>query len=437
MAYGRRGGASIELDRVWTGVGTGIGAAATTRGAIVAAYFAADRWVTVTRFDPSRREACSVRLPSRFRGWDAHNSLAVAIAPDDTVHIVGNMHASPLFYARGAARDVGSIHAAKMIGRDEQRATYPRFLHDSGGNLMLMYRAGGSGNGNWLLNGWKGGQWRRIGAIFVDRDSQGPVSAYPSAFRTGADGSVHVAVMWRRTPDVASNFAVTYARTRDFRTWFRSDGRPITAPLGPDTMDRVEAAGEHAGLVNRVDLAIAADGAPVILYPRYAAAPGKARYDAANGAAIVAARPVHGKWRIVEIAHARTPSIVAGKGSLPNLPAVWILDQQPGAARVRIAFPGRDRRRLRIDLQTLATGADVGDARPIPAQSPPFPKGMEDVSARQAIVQVNGVDGRIIGTLRWFAQGAHGDTPRACSITAPVACDPPASPLLWTLGTAP
>lgn len=425
----RRAGASIELARVWTGVGTAIGAAATARGQIFAAYFDADRWVTVTRFDSVRRESCSIRLPSRFAGWDAHNGLAVAIAPDDTVHVAGNMHASPLFYARGNVRDVGSLRPAPMIGRDELRATYPRFLHDGAGNLVFMYRTGGSGNGSWLLNRWQGGRWQRIGPIFADRDHSGPVSAYPSTFRTGADGYVHVAVVWRRTPDVASNFAVSYARTQDFQTWFTSTGRTIAAPLSPDTMDMVENVGEGAGLVNRFDLALAADGTPVILYPRYAATTGKVRYDAA----IVAARPGRFGWRLREIAVSRTPSIVAGKGALPNLPAVWILDQQPGSARVRIAFPGRDRRRLQLDLKTLAAVPDVGDAdgaRPVTVPSPAFPKGMEDVSTRQAIVLENGVDGRRVGTLRWFAQVAHGDKPRTCSSSASRACDPPAAPLL-------
>ncbi len=435
-----RGGGAIELDRVWTGVGTAIGAAATARGQIFAAYFDADRWATVTRFDPLRRVSCSIRLPSRFSGWDAHNSLAVAIAPDDTVHVVGNMHASPLFYARGTVRDVGSIRPASMIGRDELRATYPRFLHDGNGNLVFMYRTGGSGNGSWLLNRWQDGRWQRIGSIFADRDRKGPVSAYPSSFRTGADGYVHVAVVWRRTPDVASNFAVSYARTKNFQTWFTANGRSIAAPLSPDTMDLVENVGEDAGLVNRLDLALLADGTPVILYPRYAATKGKVRYDAANGPAIVAARPGRGGWRIREIATSRTPSIVAGKGALPNLPAVWILDQQPNSARVRIAFAGRDRRRVQLDLQTLVTVPDAGDAgsaRPNAVASPAFPKGMEDVSTRQVIVLENGVDGQKVGTLRWFAQVAHGDKPRSCSRTAPVACDPPAAPLLWSVGKTP
>lgn len=415
---------AIRIAALWTGVGTPIGSAASRDGRVFAAYYNADRWMEVVAVAANRARVCTIRLPSRFAGWDAHNGIAMAIAPDATLHLVGNMHASAMFYAQGSAADLSNLQPARMLGRDEDRATYPTFLHDSAGNLLFLYRTGSSGDGSWLMNRWGGGRWQRIGPLFVDHDDHGHVSAYPSSFAVGPDGTYHVAVVWRRTPDVATNFAVTYASTRDFVTWRGAGGRSIKGPLGPDQMAMVEQTGPNAGLVNSASVIVAPDGAPVILYPRHA----RSRNDT-----IVAARPTRGgAWQVRELAVADGSTSVAGGGALAALPSFAVLAQSGWTATLRLSFPPRAHPVVALNLKTMtaAPGQVPPADAPVAVYTPAQVQGMAKVSTRQSPVLENGVDGPRRATLRWFAQVANGDTPRACTAAAPKACAPPPAPLI-------
>lgn len=414
---------AIRVGSLWTGVGTPVGSAATKDGRVLVSYYDADRWMEVAAVDADRKRVCTLRLPSRFAGWDAHNGIAMAIAPDRTLHLVGNMHASAMVYMRGTAADISSMRPDQMIGRDENQATYPKFLHDSAGNLLFLYRTGSSGNGTWLLNRWIDGHWQRIGALFVDHDRQGHVSAYPSSFAIGPDGTYHVAVVWRRTPDVATNFAVTYASTRDFINWRGAGGRSIKGPLGPDQMAVVEQTGPNAGLVNSASVIVAPDGVPVILYPRHAHS---------GNDTIVAARAGPGGWHVRELAVSETATSVAGGGALAALPSFGVLAQIGWTATVRLSFPPHDHPVVALNLKTLAAppGQTPSANAPVAMYTPAQVRGMAKVSTRQSPVLDNGVDGPQRATLRWFAQVANGDKPRACTEDAPKACAPPPAPLI-------
>ncbi len=143
---------AYEMGRVWSGARTGIGSARTDDGRIIVAYYDAERFVTVASLDPRSGEVCRVRLNSQFSGWDSHNTLQVVVPADGTLHVAGNFHAEPLFYANGVAKDLSTLKPAKMIGREENRATYPRFLRGPSGELLFLYRNGGSGDGKWFAN---------------------------------------------------------------------------------------------------------------------------------------------------------------------------------------------------------------------------------------------------------------------------------------------
>ena len=250
-----------------------------------------------------------------------------------------------------------------MLGRNEASATYPQFLHDGAGNLLFLYRDGMSGNGLWMLNAWRDGQWKRVGQLFAGRDDDGPVSAYPTQFVADDDGRFHVAVVWRRTPDVATNFALTYASTRDFQHW-DVGGRTVSGPLSPKTMEMIDAPGVGQGLVNNA----------------------------------------HGSIHVSAVIGKQQSELLLDPTRLVAAP--WRSDPNPGPAK-----------RARV---------------PIPAAlalTPPA--GMERAGVQSATVRRNGVDGAVAGELRWIAQGVNQDQPRACKPSAPVACKPPASPLIW------
>lgn len=420
-----------DIAQVWTGVRTEMGAAMAPNGHLLVAYYDAERWLTLASLDPAKQQICRLRLPSRFAGWDAHNDISMAIGPDGSLHLVGNLHASKLFYAGGRADDLASVKPMPMTGQDEDKTTYPTFLRGPGDSLFFLYRSGGSGNGSWLVNRWQDGRWQRVQRIFADRDREGSASAYP-AFAMAPDGTLHSVIVWRRTIDVASNYAVSYARSRDLRRWEGIATPPHAAPVGPDDIDRIETPGPRQGLMNNPRLVLAPDGTPVLLYPRQGA-------DGKD--AIVAARPQGNRWLVREIAHSARRTEVAGTGALSGMPSVGVV-AEGWEADVTVNFPRQPRQVLRLDLRSLEAGAAPANARlaaPDQSRATPsdnasiaLPQGLASARVGGQTVRQAGFDGPPQGRLSWFAQGAAGDRPRPCTTEAPLACNPPPSPLRWT-----
>src|SRR5206468_322385 len=119
-------------------------------------------------------------------GWDSHNSLTMAVDDDGYLHLSGNMHCVPLIYFRTAQPyDIGTFErVSSMVGRDEQRCTYPVFLRGPGNALLFTYRTGSSGNGNQIYNVYDHAArtWRRL----LDEpltDGEGERNAYFDALR--------------------------------------------------------------------------------------------------------------------------------------------------------------------------------------------------------------------------------------------------------------
>ncbi|MEZ7274377.1 BNR repeat-containing protein [Sphingobium sp. 10 DY56-G10] len=426
----RQAGGALPIGQAWSGTIVPFGSAVNSDGRLVAAYYDAERYLTLATYDPEAERLCHKRLASRFAGWDAHNALTVAIDDAGIVHIAGNMHASPLVYARGPLDDLDAVRLQPMLGRNEASATYPQFMHDDHGNLLFLYRDGMSGNGSWLLNAWNGGKWQRIGELFADRDTKGPVNAYPTAFVKDGPERFHVAVVWRRTPDVATNFSLTYASTRDFRQW-DVGGRRVNGPLSPETMEMVDAPGVQHGLVNNALLQISRSGEPVLLYTKFVDG---------QKSGVVAATRMNGAWREQTIVVGKTAVQVSGGGSMPGLPVFRFGETRSNGDMHVSAVIARDQTELLLDPDTLTAKPwrpDVGPnasrarAKLMPDVTLKIPKGMDKATVRKVQVRQNGLDGPIEGELRWFAQGVNQDRPHACTEQAPVACKPPASPLLW------
>jgi hypothetical protein len=415
----------LAAGEIWSGVHTAIGTASVGSDVVIAAYFDPQRYLTVERIDLGSMLACTKTLPSRFGGWDAHNGISLAVSPDGMLHIVGNMHASRMFYASGSVSDLQSIQPRPMTGSDEESGTYPQFIRGPENALYFLYRSGHAGNGQWIVNAWREDRWERIGAIFADRDSRGPVSAYPTRFALGSDGRFHVAIVWRRNYDINSNFAVTYASTNDFKQWSGIGGASSAGPLGPESLPPVERTGEDAGLLNNPLLVLDDSSQPVVIY---------SRYSERGANAVFAAQAVNGHWQIRPLAVARTKLIVAGTGTLSGLPVMSLTeDCSNELAQVHVNFPPRDLRLITIDRRNskLGTGNTLC---PTWHSGFPFPKapsaGMANVSLNTADVRKDGVGAPQPYLFYWFAQGANRDRPRQCTNAAPRACAPPPSELV-------
>ncbi|WP_107341989.1 BNR repeat-containing protein [Agrobacterium pusense] len=418
----------VEIDKVWSGATVTFDAVA-RNGKTYFGYYDADRWLAVAQFDSASGIVCRTRLTSQYAGWDSHNIIALAFDGDGQLHVAGNMHSSPLVYGAAASSDsIKDITLAPMIGRDEKKVTYPIFINSSDGKLYFSYRSGDSGNGEWVVNVRDDQKWKRTldGPIFSSVWDSSPTSAYPTPFRVYQDGFIHIAAVWRRTSDVASNYAITYARTRDFIHWEDHNGQPITPPMNPGNSDMIDAPGEGKGLVNAARVGITTGGKPIVAYTKYGP-------DGKNS--IVLASPSRDGWHQSIIATAEQRNVIAGGGSVPNLPTIGDLYVYRGElGRITVAFPGEKQKLISFETDTLrVVDAPKSDTKPAVGRnlhiSPP--QGLADIRRNSRSVRVDGSAEKTAGSIVYFSQGVNRDSPRKCTLKQPTACAPPPSPLIF------
>jgi hypothetical protein len=176
----------------------------------------------------------------------------MAIDRDEKIHLSGNMHAVPLVYFRTTRPlDIHSFERMAMVGRNEDRATYPHFLRNATGDLIFTYRDGRSGDGNQIYNIFdeKKGTWRRL----IDRpltDGEGHRNAYFVGPVSGPDGYFHLVWTWRESPDCATNHDLSYARSKDLEHWETSSAKPLALPVTLATAEVIDHVPVHGGMIN-------------------------------------------------------------------------------------------------------------------------------------------------------------------------------------------
>jgi hypothetical protein len=389
----------VEVDRVWSGARVDFDAVRAGDVTYVG-YYDEDRWLTVARIELSTGRIERRRLDSRFVGWDSHNTVHLAVDGEGRLHVAANMHVSPLVYFRTSGHEsLATFARSPMVGSEEGRVTYPTFLRLSDGRLLFLYRDGVSGDGAWYANALDSHGWRRLLAekLFADRDEQGPVSAYPSAFVAFPDGTVRVAVMWRRPGDVANNFRITHHVTRDFAHWTNASGRPDALPLGSGSGDVVDDPGTNAGLINTHHLVADLRGRPVVSYTKYGS---EGRQEIRNST-MTRRAPGVGPVRFQASGSA---SIDFG---VPRAPGVYRVELDPATLEPR-GIP--DVVQLALSRFLLGT---------------PEPK----LATPSLMLRPVGNGGGHDWLLMWHTQGLFGDRPRPCTQEEPSACAPPAAPL--------
>ena len=194
-----------------------------------------------------------------------------------------------------------------MTGSHEDRVTYPAFLPLPGGDLLFFHRDGGSGRGNLVLSRYdlRARRWTRIHPSLIDGEDRR--SAYP-AYMVDAQGTLHLAWVWRATPDVATNQDLAYARSADGGvTWTTVDGRPLTVPFTAANADYALRVGPNRSLMNPPSLAADAEGRPLI-----------ANYWTPEGSDIPQYHLVrHDRtgWRVTQVTQRTTAFTLAGGGT--------------------------------------------------------------------------------------------------------------------------
>jgi len=229
------------------------------------AFYDAERKMTVGQRTLDQDSFELVRLEGKWLeardrlstdiAWDSHNSVTMAIDRDGHIHLSGNMHVDPLIYFRTTEPlDVTTFERVDhMVGKNEDRCTYPVFMRGADNELVFRFRDGMSGNGVDYYNQYDESTraWRRLVDVPM-LDGMDAMNAYAARMpEMGPDGAYHMVWMWRDTGDCATNHDISYATSRDLVQWKAGDGSdlplPITVQAKASIVDPIPAGG---GLIN-------------------------------------------------------------------------------------------------------------------------------------------------------------------------------------------
>jgi len=248
-----------------------------------------------------------------------------------------------------------------MTGQREDSVTYPEFHRLGDGNLIFLYRDGGSGRGNLVLNRYDVATktWARLHDNLID--GEGRRNAYWQACIDDA-GTLHVSWTWRESPDVASNHDLAYARSRDGGvTWERTDGRRYALPITAATAEYALRIPQGSELINQTSMAADGAGRPYI-----------ASYWRAAGSKVPQYHIVHhdGRWHDVDLGLRRTPFSLSGMGTKaipiarpqivvgPHGRVVLVIRDAERGGKVSAVTGDVARRRWQVrDLTAFAVGA--------------------------------------------------------------------------------
>lgn len=380
----------LDVADVWSG--HPVAFALLTRGdQQFAAFYDADRRMTVAQRTVGNTSWRFTRLDSMLN-WDSHNYVTMAVDSQGFLHVSGNMHNVPLVYFRSTrALDASSLaRVTSMVGSNEQSVTYPEFFQGPDGELVFIYRDGGSGNGNHIFNRYDVAQktWRRLlgSPLF---DGQGQRSAYPVGPIQGPDGTYHLVWVWRDTPDAATNHDLSYARSRNLVDWQAASGRALTLPItlaGSDIADPVPPMG---GMINNnTKVGFDSQDRPVIAYHKY---------DSAGNTQLYNARFEGGRWMSYQTSSWTTRWSFGGQGTLVFEIEVAGVKVQPDGSLTQDWYHARNGgwNAFRLDEANLRASATI-------QQPLPYPRNLDMPQSTTA--------GMVV---RWAKDGGAGAQPTA------------------------
>lgn len=287
---------SLALDNVWSG--HRIKPYLLTKGKNqFVGYFDSNRQMTIAHREIGK--TWRYTKVDSWLGWDSHNYVTMELDADGYLHVMGNMHADSLEYFRmQRPMNVRSIKRVDVMvdKKLERRMTYPIFMLNKQGELLVKYRDGGSGNGNEIYNIYnhKTKTWSRLHANqFLD--GEGLMSGYFEGPTKGPDGDFHLIWVWRNTPNAATNHSLSYAKSEDLVNWTDSNGKPITLPLTLKHTEIVDPVPPFAGMINgNVKLGFDYKKRPVISYHKY---------DAEGNTQMFLARKEKDGWKSKQISN--------------------------------------------------------------------------------------------------------------------------------------
>lgn len=181
---------------------------------------------------------------------DAHNHISLVVDGNGFLHVAWDHHNNALRYARSVTAGSLTLEKSVMLGQQENSVTYPQFYRLNSGDLLFGYRDGGSGHGTLVLNRYSANEkkWQRLHNSLIDGEAQR--SAYWD-MSLDKQGVLHLAWIWRETPDVATNHDIAYAQSADNgQTWFTVDKKPYQLPITEKTAQVIKHIPQNSTLMN-------------------------------------------------------------------------------------------------------------------------------------------------------------------------------------------
>jgi hypothetical protein len=224
------------------------------------------------------------------------------------LHLAWDLHNQPLRYARGTSPGALTLtDTMPMTGKDEASVSYPEFYRQPDGKLLFLYRDGGSGRGDLVMNRYDPADagWTRLHSKLIS--GEGKRSAYTQAFLDHR-GTLHLSWVWRASPDVASNHDMAYARSRDGGlSWEKSNGERYTLPITAASAEYAARIPQNSELINQTSMSADRQGNPYI-----------ASYWRDAGSAVPQYRVLYlrgGAWRRLDLDFRSTPFSLSGQGT--------------------------------------------------------------------------------------------------------------------------
>jgi hypothetical protein len=248
------------------------------------------------------------KTPYKGSVQDAHNSISIMVDGDGYLHMSWDHHGSPLNYCRSTTP--GSLELTEkipMTGKKEDRVTYPEFYRLSNGNLIFLYRDGGSGRGDLMMNHYdlKTKKWTQQQDAFIN--GEGQRNAYWQMC-TDKEGIIHISWVWRESPDVATNHDLGYARSKDGgKTWQKSNGETYRLPIIARNAEYAARIPQGHELINTTSMCTDDKGRPYI-----------ATYWLPKGSKIPQYHLVFHdgtRWHTTQISSRKTPFSLSGAGT--------------------------------------------------------------------------------------------------------------------------
>ncbi|SHE43340.1 BNR repeat-containing protein [Pedobacter caeni] len=230
-----------------------------------AAYYDADQYLVVAKRNVHEKKWVVLRSAHKGDAGDAHKSISIMVDDQGYLHVAWGQHNNALNYVRGIA--AGSLVLGKpesMLGIKENKVSYPEFYKLPAGTLLFMYRDGGSGNGNLMINRYNAAtkKWQRIQDNLID--GEGKRNAY---WQTSIDdqGTIHLSWVWRESPDVASNHDLGYARSKDGgMSWENTAGKAYQLPINQANAEYAAIIPQKSDLINQTSMFADPVGNPYI-----------------------------------------------------------------------------------------------------------------------------------------------------------------------------